>query len=223
MSIDQKIVTKFEQLIAAGESLLSTKQSVRSSRNVVVIAPDYVDSQKAEEWGVSSLSFLGRILGKDSEHYQRFFSFSTELSTHHQAERAFAVLKAAFEDYKGGYLFDTQRAIQADVFDEFLEQATYFLKEGYFQVSAVIAGAVLEDTLRRLCVRENLPLSANPKLDVMNADLAKSGLYDKMIQKKITWLADVRNKAAHGKWNEFTEDDSEEMVRAVRRFVEDYL
>jgi len=69
--------------------------------------------------------------------------------------------------------------------------------------------------------RVNLP--AKPKLDTMNADLTKTGLYDKMVQKKVTFLADLRNKAAHGKWDEFNKEDSEEMIKAVRRFVEDTL
>jgi hypothetical protein len=33
-------------------------------------------------------------------------------------------------------------------------------------------------------------------------------------------LADIRNKAAHGKWDEFTKDDVEDMLRQVRQFME---
>src|SRR5437867_5403331 len=71
-------------------------------------------------------------------------------------------------------LFDTRKRIQAEVFDDFLEQAEHFLKDGYFQVAAVIAGAVLEDGLRKLCARQHITLPAQPKLDWMNAELAKS-------------------------------------------------
>ena len=108
------------------------------------------------------------------------------------------------------------------MFDDFLEQAEYFLKDGYFQVGAVIAGAVLEDGLRKMCVARHITLSDQPKLDWMNAELAKSGLYDKMVQKKVTWLADIRNKAAHGRWKEFTTEDASEMINGVRRLLTDY-
>ena len=57
----------------------------------------------------------------------------------------------------------------------------------------------------------------------MNVELAKAGIYNALWQKKITALADLRNKAAHGKWTEFTEKDVEDMIRDVRRFMEDYF
>jgi len=36
-------------------------------------------------------------------------------------------------------------------------------------------------------------------------------------------LADIRNKAAHGKWDEFKTEDASEMVNGVRRLLTDYL
>jgi hypothetical protein len=52
--------------------------------------------------------------------------------------------------------------------------------------------------------------------------LAKAGVYNLLKQKQITALADLRNKAAHG-LSVFAEKDVEDMVRDVRRFMEDYF
>lgn len=224
MRISQQISKRFEELLRQGEDLLSTRHNVSSfGGGVTVIAPDYVDSAMSEEWATSCLSFLGRVLGKDTEHYRRFSGHAQRISTCSDAVRAHAVLKAAKSDYDGGYLFDTRMRIEAEVFDEFLEQADYFLRDGYFPVAAVVAGAVLEDGLRKLCLRRGITLSDQPKLDSMNSELAKTGLYNKMVQKMVTWLADIRNKAAHGKWNEFTAEDASEMIRNVRRLMRDYF
>lgn len=217
MKQDPLITKRFEELIHNGGEVLATYQHGSG------FLTDYVDSKVAEEWATSSISFIGRVLGRDSEHYIRFKKHYEQISHYGNSVRAVAVLKAAYEDYKGGYLFDTVKRIQAEIFDDFLEQADYFLKGGYHGVAAVLAGAVLEDTLRKLCDKKEIPIGAQPKLDAMNADLAKSGFYDKLIQKKITWLADVRNKAAHGKWTEFSPADAEEMLRGVRRIAEDYI
>jgi hypothetical protein len=177
----------------------------------------------SEEWATSCLSFLERVMSKDSEHYRRFSGHAKRISSHSGAVKALAVLKAAKGDYEGGYLFDTRKRIEAEVFDEFLEQADYFLKEGYFQVAAVVAGAVLEDGLRKLCIAQGITLPDKPKLDWMNGELTKTGLYDKMVLKKVIWLADIRNKAAHGKWTEFTTEDASEMISGVRRLMTDYI
>lgn len=217
MKIDAEITQRFEELINKGKAVLATR--VRQGGGF----PDYVENQLVGAWSVSALSFIGRVVGTDSEHYKRFSDLIPQIGRFTNTERAFGYLVAASEDYKGGYLFDTERAITADVFDEFLEQAEYFLGEGYFQITAVVAGAVLEDALRRICAQNGFSLPAKAKLDTMNADLAKAGVYDKLVQKRVTMLADLRNKAAHGKWNEFEKSDSEEMVKAVRTFIENNL
>ena len=78
--------------------------------------------------------------------------------------------------------------IQAEVFDDFLDQAKHLLGNGYYAPAAVIAGSVLEDGLRKLCAQKGITLSAKPKLDSMNAELAKSGAYNVLTQKKLPHL-----------------------------------
>jgi hypothetical protein len=122
------------------------------------------------------------------------------------------------EDYKGGFLTSLKHLIQADVFDSELEQAKELLTNGYKVAAAVIV--VLETTLRDLCTREGLPHS---KLDKMNAALAKAGIYNKLQQKRITALADIRNSAAHGKPEEFSDEDVTNMIRDVEQFLANQL
>jgi len=59
----------------------------------------------------------------------------------------------------------------------------------------------------------------NPKLDWMNSELAKKGTYTKLVQKRITSIADLRNSAAHGKWSEFGKSDVEAMMRDICDFM----
>jgi len=130
-----------------------------------------------------------------------------------------AVLQAAWNDYLSGYLASVSALITAEVFDDFLEQAEYLFKQDYYQAAAVIAGAVLEDTLRKMCDANSISLPAKPGLDWMNAELVKKGVYNKLVLKEITFLADLRNKAAHGLWDQFGKTDVENMLKHVREFV----
>ena len=84
-------------------------------------------------------------------------------------------------------------------------------------------GAVLEDTLRKLCANNGISVPEKTKIDRLNAELAKAGVYNKLVQKRITALADIRNNADHGHFDEFTEDDVEDMVKWVRKFTADHL
>ena len=126
------------------------------------------------------------------------------------------ILSAVKNDYENGYLLSMRTLIEAEVFDSELEQANELLSNNYYVASAVIAGVVLETTLRTLCDKESIE---HGKLDKMNAELAKKGIYNKLQQKKITALADIRNSAAHGKIEEFNKDDVKSMIKDIESFL----
>ncbi|NOT48377.1 MAG: HEPN domain-containing protein [Acidobacteria bacterium] len=183
------------------------------------------DPALGSQWLISCLTFVERVFGKDSIYYDELKGlhpkvFSTEGWV--AVEKVIGVLKAAKDDYENGYLSETQTLIAAEVFEDFLEQSEHLLNQGYFTAAAVIAGSVLEDGLRKLCLRKGITLSTKPKLDMMNADLAKTGVYNLLKQKQITALADLRNKAAHGLGG-FTKEDVDSMINDVRRFMRDYF
>lgn len=200
-------------MIALGAQVLATCQDSRIGR--------VVDSQMAHQWVTSTENLLTRVFGQDGAHYQNLKTQTAGHISYLQAVKAQGILLAAKDDYEHGQLFEIRRLIEAEVFDDFLEQSEHLLESGYHPPAAVIAGCVLEDGLRKLCEANRIPVSLKPKLDTMNSDLAKAGVYSKLVQKRITALADLRNKAAHGKWDQFTKKDVVEMLQSVRRLMEE--
>lgn len=218
MKLDEQITARLTELLAAGEKVLATQKSAGPG----IIGDDRVDSQMASQWITSVQSLLSRAFGAESAHFANFAKHVEGYVTYSNVFRAQGVLKAASDDYAGGHLFDVRSLIEAEVFDDFLEQAEHLLNSGYFQAAAVIAGCVLEDGLRKLCPKFGIEVSVKPKLDFMNSELAKAGAYNKLVQKRVTALADLRNKAAHGNWDQFAKPDVKDMLSAVRRFMEDF-
>lgn len=216
MNVDKKIIELFEELLELGRKVLATRRAPPPN----VMTSDFVDVQLANQWMTSCQSLLSKVFGEGSAHYRRLSSLFPDYPKWNHVSQAFGVLQAAIADYSRGALFDLKRQVEADVFDDFLEQAEHLFALGYFQPAAVLAGCVLEDALRRLCEENGVPLSEKPKLDSMNAQLAKQGAYNKLMQKRITALADLRNSAAHGKWDAFDDTDVEAMIRDVRTFLE---
>ena len=53
------------------------------------------------------------------------------MSLYSPTVQALGTLRAAKDDYEQGYLFNTRILIEAEVFDEFLEQAEHLLDSGY--------------------------------------------------------------------------------------------
>jgi hypothetical protein len=217
MNVDQKILDRLKALIEMGERVLATQQSPGE----MVIGDDLVDTQLAYQWSTSAQNLLARVFGRDSEHYRNFVAQAGTHLTFSPVYHGEGILKAAKDDYENSHLFELRRLLEAEVFDDLLEQAQYLLDSGYYQAAAVVTGCVLEDGLRRLCAARGIGGPAHAKLDAMNANLAKAGAFSALVQKRITALADLRNKAAHGRWTEFTREDVVEMVPAVRRFMEE--
>lgn len=218
MSVEQRVATRLRELIEMGERVLQTK---RDPGPGMIGFDSFVDSEKAYQWFTSAQSVLDRGLGSDSAHYKNFSAIAGKQGmTFSPVRRGQGILRAALADLEGGYLFDLRRLVESEVFVDLLDQAAELHRAGYNGPAALVAGCVLEDCLRRLCGRHGLALPAKPKLDSMNADLAKAGVYSKLVQKRITAIADVRNNAAHGNWGEFDKGDVEEMIGWVAQFVE---
>jgi hypothetical protein len=221
MKSDEQILERFNDLTSMGDRVLTTRVRLRSSS----LSPgrNYgVDTKLSTEWGILCLNLISSTFTKDSDHYQKFDQYFGDCEKFDAIQKCVGVLQAAKSDYQNGYLNKVRTLIEGEVFDDFLEQAEHLLSQSYFTASAVIAGSVLEDGLRKLCVNYGIALSAKPKLDTMNAELAKAGVYNLLKQKQITALADLRNKAAHGQGG-FTKEDVESMIKDVRRFTVDYF
>ena len=216
--LDEKVINRLNELIEKGHKVFDTK-FIRDWPGF----DDGVTYELSHQWGLSCLNLLNKIFGSESDHYKKFDLLYGGFHNFRNIEQGMGIIKSAKDEYENDFLFETKRLIEAEVFDDFLEQAQYLYSSGYFQAAAVIAGSVLEDGLRKLCVRAGIILPSKPKLDTMNSELAKKGTYNKLIQKKITALADLRNKAAHGKWNDFSSSDVKDMLAQVKSFMETYF
>lgn len=124
--------------------------------------------------------------------------------------------------YESGYLYQVQELIHADLFSDFLEMGEFLLKEGYKDPAAVIIGGVLEEHLRKLCIKNSIQIESSgkpKKAGLMNQELAKSGVYNVLEQKTVTAWLDLRNKAAHGRYDEYTIDHVQLMHGGIRDFI----
>ncbi|WP_208622553.1 DUF4145 domain-containing protein [Sphingomonas faeni] len=182
-----------------------------------------VDSEAYTNWKTKARHLLATACGQNSVHFKDFVDkeqgggYST---SHEDLLQVRAVFNAAKEDFDGGYLNSVRSMVQAEVFSTELDQANELMKGGYIVAAAVIAGVVLETTMRRLCEDAGIEPGS---LNKMNADLTKAGIYNLLVNKRITALADIRNNAAHGHPNKFTKDDVVDMIAKVEAFVADHV
>ena len=213
------LVKRFEDLTIQLGLVEGTKKYQHSE----LFSGDRVDGQVMLNWQVKARHLLTLACGADSVHLDAFVQAEKPKAYHTNYEmlkELKAIFLAAKEDFEGGFMTSVRQLVQAEVFDTELDQARELLKGGYASAAAVIAGVVLETSMRNLCKDAGIePASLNK----MNADLTKAGVYNLLIQKRITAMADIRNSAAHGHPDQFSPADVTDMISYVENFVSQHL
>jgi len=220
MKTQELVRQSFARLVEEGRQIIRQAGWSGDNYSKVPAQNDYY------RFRTESLNLVRRSCGDDSDHYRELkrIEETKETSTNsYYFVHCLGVLEAAQRDFDAGILFDMRALITAEVLGDFIEQAEALVDAGYHVPAASLAGAVLEDTLRKLCEKHKVSIAASTKIDRLNTDLAQAGVYDKLVLKRITALADIRNNADHGHFDKFTKADVEDMVKWVRSFSADYL
>ena len=220
MNTQEFIKQSFVKLIEEGRNILCQSGWDGNHYNRFPAENDYY------RFRTESMNLVRRSCGESSDHYRELKRIAETKDTTTNSfyfVHCFGVLEAAQRDFDAGILFDMRALIAAEVLGDFIEQSEVLLAAGYHVPAASLAGAILEDTLRKLCEKHNIPIPSSTKIDRLNADLSRAGGYDNLVQKRITALAEIRNNADHGHFDKFTKSDVEDMVKWVRSFSADYL
>jgi len=220
MRLDPIATRRFSELLAKGEAVLAAKKVDFVSRDDGV-AHCKVNSGAYQEWITNALNLTQRTFGETSVHFkhlaQQYDKFS-EWESHFVD--SFSIFKAAKEDYEGGYLFNVRSLAKAEVLADAMGQAKELIAAGYKDPACVLARVSLEAALKDLCDRHGI---AHAKLDKMNADLCKANVYNMAKQKQVTAWAEIGNKAAHGDWSAYMDQDAAAMVQGVEALVADLM
>ena len=220
MNLKDKLEDHFQRLIDEGETILKKSGYFNGE-----FKDSYPSSLEYNKWYPSAKNLIEKACCKDGVHYKQIeYSYTRTHGNSTGLPRCLGVLESAYENFKLGLLEDIKALITAEVFTDFIEQAEYLLDEGYKLPAAVLMRGVLEDSLRTLCCKEaKISLPDKPKLDWMNAELAKAGIYNKNVQKQVTAWAAIGNSAAHMKINEFSDTDVENMISGIINFNARFL
>jgi len=133
------------------------------------------------------------------------------------------VLKALRLAYEKDYLQSIQELVHGDMFADFLEMSEHLLEQSYKDPAAVLCGSVLEEHLRKLSMKHGIDLlkvdGLPKKADSLNSELSAANAYSKLDQKSVTAWLDLRNKAAHGHYGDYTKEQVSLTIQSVRNFI----
>lgn len=213
----QELLNRIDYLISLGQGVLTT-----ATRGSFALS---VDQGKLAGFRTGSLSFIKGLFGENHIYYS---DFNQQVIGHdsRNTEKGINILKSIRHEVDQDWLTTITQLISAEIFSDFLEMARHLLDLKYKDPSAVMIGSVLEEHLRLLCKNHNVDITflrgadiVPKKAEVINADLVKANVYNLMVQKNITAWLDLRNKAAHGKYGEYTIENVDLMYQGVVNFI----
>jgi hypothetical protein len=181
----------------------------------------------------SAIAAIDRIAGLNSTYSQqvheilKFVDYKFNVRT--PLYNIISIAYALRNDLANGFLTDVKETIHGELFTDFLDMADYLSSEGFKDAAAVIVGGVLESHLHQLAIKHSIDLEVTAgsnvkprRADQINGDLAKKNVYNLLEQKNVTAWLDLRNKAAHAKYGEYTKDHVSLMLLGVRGFISHY-
>ena len=226
-TLEKRVKAEIDDLVRIGDEIAAAAGSSGSA-----LGQDWVI--KASSWVSRIGEIVRKLCGPQNKHMvsyeaavatNNFYTMHGNYHSHIGVVQG--VIKAVQHQFEMGLLVEFRGLVQADIFADFLEMGEYLLDEDYKDAAAVVIGSVLEDTLRKLAEANGIatrkpngkPLTIEP----LNVECAKAGVYARLVQKQVTSWGDLRNKAAHGKYDEYDADQVKMMLLFVQKFATDYL
>jgi len=177
------------------------------------------------EFRSAALTTIDRIVGKDSVYHSEAY-LCLQNANFMTAQGLLGILRAIRIDIENDFLETINERIHGEVFTDFLDMGEYLLKEGYKDAAAVMIGGVLESHLRQLCIKYDVSIEkadgSARKASELNNDLYGKNTYGLPDQKFVTAWLDIRNKAAHAKYEEYSKEHVDQLLLGTRGFISRY-
>ena len=216
--MQQHVLKRIEELIARGNA------TVRSQPKGEYWMQDIVAVQS---WMVSASNAIQQVSPLGSFYREEL----TRLMTHDQlkggipntvAAKVLGMLESVHLEAQAGLLTKLEDQVVATAFDDFLDHAAEYHKSGKLKESAVLASAVLEDTIKRIAEKNNIDpkeLSLEPLIDA----LAKHDVFIPVKAKRVRSFAGVRNHALHAEWEKLDLKDVGAQIAGIRELLDAHL
>ncbi len=208
--INDRFATRFSDL----QSELDEMRLIQNAHRNRYVQPDIW-----EKWVTSVESLIKAACGAHSPYYFNFIKAREEYIGGESALKALAgIFQSAKEAFDGGYLFDVERDISAEIFGNIVVLAKRALAEDNKDVAAVLASAALEDALKRHATSNGLNVDKASMSNVISA-LKSKGLVSGAQKSMLAAMLQMRNHAMHAEWDKFEKPAVSSLIGFVEQFL----
>ena len=218
MPAEEKIKIRIKDLIIKGEELSHSGESGRARSEEHVA--------NCHGWLAGASNILHLACGEGYSPYKDQFQkiidkeFGYVIPTAVGAGKA--ILQSLLIDIEEGLLESIADMARAETFDNFLDHAKSYHKNGNKNESGVIAGVIFEDSIRRVCEKNNIEQSGE-KLDKLISALTTKAIISQTKAKRARAAAHVRTKATHAQWDEYDLNDVSVTIEFIEELIQNHI
>ncbi len=214
------ITKRFQELVEQGQQLVG-----HMNKDAYYVSAH--DIPLFQAW----LSSVSNILETASPPNSFFLNEAKRLMTNEEMKfsistgvvsKMLGLLQSAQQEWVKGLLRKIEYILAAETFDNFLDHAAVYHKGNKKIEAAVLASAVLEDTVKKIASKNGLSTKGQ-SLEPLIEELSKNGVITPVKAKRIKAFSGVRNHALHAEWNDFDTKDVGEMIKGIKELIENYL
>jgi uncharacterized protein YutE (UPF0331/DUF86 family) len=212
------VLKRIDELISRGNAAARSQSSQDYWMKDVVEAQSWFSSaanaiHQVAPPGSFYMAELQRIV--EHEQLQSGFPISS-------VEKLLGLLQSVQLEARAGLLVKLEDQVVASAFDDFLDHATQYHKAGKVNEAAVLASAVLEDTIKRIARKSEIAVggvSLEPLID----ELTKRSVFTQVKAKRLKSYAAVRNHALHAEWEKLDIRDVGAQLSGLRELLDEHL
>jgi hypothetical protein len=160
------------------------------------------------------IALANHVYGADHPQARQIVSTLSGTTLHHLMAVEGQLL-GAIEALKHGLLKELRTQVLLDIKSDFIEAARSALDSGAKDVAAVLACAVLEDSVKRLATKAGRDDLLDREFSIVVVELFKADAITKATKGVLLSHTDLRNAALHAQWHEV----STEAVQALMYFL----
>ena len=184
------------------------------------------------QFRASAIAVINRVAGPDSVYVKEIDILPMHRdhgSNNSNIPVIAGIVQALRDDVARDFLESARELIHGELFSDFLEMADFLVSEGYKDAAAIMGGGVLETHIHQLCIKHSILLEDTvrgqvqiKRADRLNDELVSANVYSKLDQKNVKAWLDLRNKAAHAEYNQYTIEQVSLLLQSIRDFISRY-
>jgi hypothetical protein len=212
----KKYADRLTELLTEGRALQLLAKPTLKNPELKTIQ----DQERLQAWISSVQNLVVGLFGEQRAQFKDFAQLKTKKTYYPSTIKEICgFLSGVEDDLKKGILHGFEFIVAGELFENVLEQADHLCDVGHKDAAAVLARAVLENTLKKMAQRAGLSIRRKMAAE-LNDDLKIARAIDAARNLEIKGWLNIGNTSAHGDFTTYDAPRVKTAIQHIKIFIQ---